>query len=193
MSNEELARYADAIVAVALGVREGDEVIVNADLEYRELAVAAADAAYRAGARHAEVLYADERVQAVQIRSSPEAFLGWQTPWRATYMRWRERPEVAAVNLLGDGDPQALAGLDPERLSLHATGMSRFLPWTRTPRSGRRRRWIYAVVAICWVLLQGSPPIGSTASDVIASLPSQLASIAIAVIAAWPRPRASAT
>lgn len=145
MSNEELARYADAIVAVALGVREGDEVIVNADLEYRELAVAAVDAAYRAGARHAEVLYADERVQAVQIRSSPEAFLGWQTPWRATYMRWRERPEVAAVNLLGDGDPQALAGLDPERLSQHATGMLRFLPWTGTPRSGRRRRWIFAV------------------------------------------------
>ena len=145
MSKEELARYADAIVAVSLGVREGDEVIVNADLEYRELAVAAVAAAYRAGARHAEVLYADERVQAVQIRSSPEAFLGWQTPWRATYMRWRERPEVAAVNLLGDGDPQALAGLDPERLSLHVTGMSRFLPWTRTPRSERRRRWIFAV------------------------------------------------
>ena len=26
-------------------------------------------------------------------------------------MRWRERPEVAAVNLLGDGDPQALAAI----------------------------------------------------------------------------------
>lgn len=145
MTKEELARYADAIVGVALGVREGDELIVNADLPYRELAVAAVEAAYRAGARHAEVHYIDARVRAAQIRGAQEEFLGWQTPWRAAYMRWRERPEVAAANLIGDGDPEALAGLDPERVSLHATGLSRFLPWTNQPRSVKRRRWIIAV------------------------------------------------
>ena len=36
-------------------------------------------------------------------------------------------------------------GSIPQRLSLHATGMSRFLPSTRTPRSDRRRRSIFAV------------------------------------------------
>jgi aminopeptidase len=145
MTHEELARYADAIVGVALAVRKGDEVIVNADLPYRTLAAPCVEAAYRAGARHAEVLFADADVQAAQIRNAPDELLGWQTPWRAAYMRWRQRPEVAAVLLLDDGDPVALAGLDPERLALHATGMSRFLPWTRAPRNERRRRWVFAV------------------------------------------------
>jgi hypothetical protein len=44
-----------------------------------------------------------------------------------------------------------------------------------------------ALVVIAWILLQGAPPIGSDIADVIASLPSQAISIAIALFAAWPR------
>jgi hypothetical protein len=49
------------------------------------------------------------------------------------------------------------------------------------------RRWLAAVVVVCWLVLQGAPPMGSPEASVIASLPAQLVTIAVAVIAAWPR------
>jgi aminopeptidase len=143
MRPDELARYADAIVRVALRLRKGDELVVNAEPGHGDVAVGLVDAAYRAGARYAEVQYADPRVRAAQVRGAPEDALGWVTPARATYFRWRERPEVAAVNVLGETDTDALKGLDPERIALDATGIERHLPWMREPRRGRRRRWVF--------------------------------------------------
>lgn len=49
------------------------------------------------------------------------------------------------------------------------------------------RGWSRAFVAIAWILLQGAPPVGSTAANVLASLPAQVVTIAIAVVAVWPR------
>jgi hypothetical protein len=49
------------------------------------------------------------------------------------------------------------------------------------------RGWSKALVAIAFILLQGSPPMGGPEATVIASLPGQLISIAVAVLAAWPR------
>jgi aminopeptidase len=141
MRPDELVRYADTTVALALGVRRRDEVVINAEPGHAELAVALVEAAYRAGAHYAEVQYADPHVRAAQVRNAPEASLGWVTPTRAAYFRWRERPDVAAVNVRGETDLRALTGLDPERLALAATGVSRHLPWLREPRRGRLRRW----------------------------------------------------
>lgn len=51
------------------------------------------------------------------------------------------------------------------------------------------RRWRSALIAVCWILLQGAPPLGSEAIQAAATLPAQTAAIAIAVLAA--RRRAS--
>lgn len=55
-----------------------------------------------------------------------------------------------------------------------------------------RRRWT-ALIAIAWILLQGSPPIHSDAWNVVMSLPGQAISIAAAVLATWPWRAAPAT
>jgi hypothetical protein len=51
----------------------------------------------------------------------------------------------------------------------------------------RPRRWLTAVIAVSWFLLQGTPPIFSAAHNALATLPAQLASIAFAIAAVWPR------
>src|SRR5690606_18389490 len=51
------------------------------------------------------------------------------------------------------------------------------------------RGWSKAFVAIAWILLQGFPPLGSPAVNVILSLPAQLVTIGVAVAAVLP-PRA---
>jgi hypothetical protein len=49
------------------------------------------------------------------------------------------------------------------------------------------RGWSTTLVAIAWFLVQGTLPIGDPATSAILSLPSQAISIAIAVLAVWPR------
>jgi hypothetical protein len=49
------------------------------------------------------------------------------------------------------------------------------------------RWWVTAAIVLSWCLLQGSLPIFSPAGNAIASLPSQVASLVIAVLAVWPR------
>ena len=46
----ELARYADAIVKAGLSLRPGDTLVVRGEPAHRELMVAVAESAYRAGA-----------------------------------------------------------------------------------------------------------------------------------------------
>lgn len=48
------------------------------------------------------------------------------------------------------------------------------------------RGWSRAFVAIAWVLLQGFPPVGGPAANVLLSLPAQLITIGVAVAAVLP-------
>jgi hypothetical protein len=49
------------------------------------------------------------------------------------------------------------------------------------------RGWSAVLVGIAWFLLQGTLPVSDPASSAIMSFPSQLISIAIPVVAMWPR------
>ena len=143
LPSSQLARYADALVRVAAGIRRDDVLIVGAEPAHRELCVALVSAAYRAGARHAEVQYVDPFVRAAQLRDAPEASLGWQPPWRVAQLRERERPELAALYLMGETEPEAYRGVDPARAALERSALSRQLPWVDQPRRSARRRFAY--------------------------------------------------
>jgi aminopeptidase len=143
MRPQELARYADAVVRAAVSVRPGDDLVVGAEPGHRPLAVALVEAAYRAGARYAEVRYVDPLVRAAQLRAAPDEWLGHVTPWHEKLLRERERASVAAVHILGETEPDAFREIDPARAASEATALARQLPWMRSRQRERRRRWAY--------------------------------------------------
>lgn len=55
--------------------------------------------------------------------------------------------------------------------------------WLLSTVPPRRMGWF----VLAWLVLQGAPPVLGPAANVILSLPSQIASIALAVAAVWPR------
>jgi aminopeptidase len=113
---------------------------VVAEPGHRELAVGVVEAAYRAGAKHAEVQYADPFVHAAQLRGSAEEWLGWVPPWRERQMRVREEAEYAALYFLGETEPDALADLPADRVARARGAPYRQLPWAGQPARERRRR-----------------------------------------------------
>ncbi len=138
---DELARYAEAMLEASLSFRRGDRLIVTAEPAHRTLAVALVEAAYRAGALSAEVLYADPLVRAARLRAAPNRALGHVTPWHAKRLRELSQPDVATLFVTGEGEPDALAGIDPKRVVADATGPFRQLPWLRSVQRESTRRW----------------------------------------------------
>src|SRR5918994_4581717 len=80
---EQLERYAEAIVVASLGLSPGDTLFVQAHPEHREVAVALAEAGYRAGAGVVDLHYYEPRVQAARIRYAGEDGLGRVGAWNA--------------------------------------------------------------------------------------------------------------
>src|SRR2546421_12073827 len=81
MKPDELRRYAEMIVKGCIAFRRGDSLLQRVSIAHRELAVAVAEAAYRAGAAAVDVDYDDPRGYAARIRHGSEAALGERTEW----------------------------------------------------------------------------------------------------------------
>ena len=142
MAPTELRRYAEMIVRGCIAFRRGDTLLELVSLGHRELAVAVAEAAYRAGAVAVDVAYDDNRVYAAKIAHGSKAALAHQTPWQAA--RWRALGEetVAVVQVMGEYELDVVAALPPERVAAAAGGRSRHV--ARIRREGRLRGTICA-------------------------------------------------
>jgi aminopeptidase len=112
--DERLERYAALAVRVGANVQPGQDVVVRALLEHAAVARAVAREAYRAGAKHVVVLYADLHLTRAAIELGPAEELGWSPPHLLDWMRRWEEERPAVVSLRGNPDPDLLADLDPE-------------------------------------------------------------------------------
>src|SRR5690242_2291355 len=142
MTPEELRRYAEMIVRGCIAFRKGDSLIEMVSLGHRDLAVAIAEAAYRAGALAVDVQYDDSRAYAAKIRHGSRDALGHQPPWRVAQWKAVGAEDVSIVQVMGEFELDVLAPLSPERVAEDAGGRSRHL--ARIRREGRLRGTICA-------------------------------------------------
>jgi aminopeptidase len=112
-SDERVERYADLAVRVGANVQSGQDVVVMALVEHKEIARAIARAAYRAGARHVQSLYSDLHFRRAAVEFGPEEELGWSPPHLVEWVKsWaEERP--ALISLTGNPEPSLFTDLDP--------------------------------------------------------------------------------
>jgi len=98
---------------VGANVQEGQEVIVLGLVEHAEIARAVTREAYRAGARHVVVVYADLHLRKAAIELGPEAELGWSPPHMLELYKRAFDENPALISLTGNPDPDLLADLEP--------------------------------------------------------------------------------
>jgi aminopeptidase len=141
---DERHRYADAIVQGCLRFEVDDTLFVVAEPAHRELAVALAEAAYRAGARLVDVRYLDPRLRAARVRYAREEYLGPVTAWGVRQARAELEPTSAVVTLLGADDPGVFDDLPPERLAQDAMRPLKHVKWYVRAATEGRRNWVGA-------------------------------------------------
>ena len=144
MKPDELRRYAEMIVKGCIAFRRGDSLLQRVSIAHRELAVAVAEAAYRAGAAAVDVDYDDPRVYAARIRHGSEAALGERTSWQREQVRALGNEDVAIVQVMGESELGLLADLPPERVAEDSKRLAAGPDLARIRREGRLRGTICA-------------------------------------------------
>jgi aminopeptidase len=137
----QLERYAETVARECLRLAPGELLLVRAQPAHRELAVALAEAGYRAGARYVDVVYDEPRAQAARVRHAREDDLGPLTPWDRRRYRAALAPDTASVSVLPTSEPGVLDGVPTERVALDYARVAKRLAWFRRASQGGRRRW----------------------------------------------------
>jgi aminopeptidase len=150
MKPEELRRYAEMLVRGCMALRRGDTLLQRVGIPHRELAVAVAEAAYRAGAVAVDVEYDDSRVYAARIRHASNAALGTRTSWQRERIRALGNEDVAILQVMGEHELAVLADLPPERVAEDSKRLAAGAEMARIRREGRLRGTICAWPTVDW-------------------------------------------
>jgi aminopeptidase len=141
---ESLARYADAIVRASLGISKGDTLLVQGQPEHRELLVAVADSAYRAGAQYVDVQVGDPLVTRARLLHGSDDAIGSIAPWTRRLLREVAGPNGALAAITGEGEPGYLDGVAPERIATDYAGRAKQTAGLRRAQLNMQARWTIA-------------------------------------------------
>jgi aminopeptidase len=141
---ESLARYADAIVQASLGIGEGDTIVVQGQPEHRELLVAVAESAYRAGARFVDIVTTDPLVMRARLLHGTDEALGALSPWSRRRYREASGPNGALVQIAGEGEAGYLDGVPPERIATDYSRLAKQVDFLRRAQLNMEARWAIA-------------------------------------------------
>jgi aminopeptidase len=115
LSPDRLDAYARLVVEVGTNVEPGQTLGVTAYVEHAPFVRAVARAAYAAGARHVDVLYADEGLRKAVVEAGPDEEVGYTPPWLVDRRRSFERQAYLLVR--GHPDPTMFDDVDGDRLA----------------------------------------------------------------------------
>jgi aminopeptidase len=104
-------------VAVGVNLQSGQRLAVDALVDHAALVRAVVRAAYEAGASYVDVLYGDEHVRRTLIERGPDEALEWSPPWLIERVNALAEAEGAVLSLIGEPEPDLLAGLDEARVA----------------------------------------------------------------------------
>lgn len=139
-----LTRYADAIVKASLAVGKGDTLIVQGEPEHRELLVAVAESAYRAGAVFVEAIVSDPLVMRARLRYGSDEALGAVSPWTMRRLRELAGPRGALAAITGQAEGGYLDGIPPERIATDYARFAKATTFLRKAQLGMEARWTVA-------------------------------------------------
>ena len=103
-----LARYADLLAVTCLALEPDDILFLGAHPEHRELIVALAESAYRAGASLVDIAYDEPRAAAARVRYATDRHLGLLPDWHARRLRAGKGPDRASLFVGRGGRPRRL-------------------------------------------------------------------------------------
>lgn len=149
ISKEKLSEYARLIVRTGANVQPGQVVQLSIAVEQHEFAAMITEEAYLAGAKKVNLNWLSDGQNRLHYRYAAEAVLAETLPWEKEKLR--QMTEDLPVRIFIESeDPDALAGLDPEKLSRVMQSRAAVAKPYRDEIDGRHQWCIAALPSEAW-------------------------------------------
>ena len=149
ISKEKLSEYARLIVRTGANVQPGQVVQLSIAVEQHEFAALITEEAYLAGAKKVNLNWLSDGQNRLHYRYAEEAVLSETLPWEKEKLR--QMTEDLPVRIFIESeDPDALAGLDPEKLSRVMQSRAAVAKPYRDEIDGRNQWCIAALPSEAW-------------------------------------------
>ena len=149
ISKEKLSEYARLIVRTGANVQPGQVVQLSIAVEQHEFAALITEEAYLAGAKKVNLNWLSDGQNRLHYRYAEEAILSETLPWEKEKLR--QMTEDLPVRIFIESeDPDALAGLDPEKLSRVMQSRAAVAKPYRDEIDGRHQWCIAALPSEAW-------------------------------------------
>lgn len=114
MDINKIKAYAELIVKVGVNVKEGQEVIVDAELDQPEFVEMIVEECYKAGASDVRVEWSHQPLQLLNVKYRTAENLGAVRDWEREKLLYRAKT-LPAMIYLESADPNGLDGMDQEK------------------------------------------------------------------------------
>ncbi len=149
MNHQLLEQYARLIVRTGANVQPGQKVEITVQVDQEELARLVTKEAYEAGARIVELKWQSDAVDYLHYQYAKTEELGKVLPWEEA--RSKQQVEDLPVRIfIESGDPDALKGVDPGKLSQVRQMRQKVLKQYRDALDGKHQWAIAAAASPSW-------------------------------------------
>ncbi len=149
ITNELLRRYAKLIAHTGANVRPGQIVLLTASVEQHAFAAMVAEECYLAGAKKVNMDWLSEEQSRLNFRYADQETLARVLPWEEEKAR-QVTEDLPCRIFIESEDPDAMAGLDPEKISAVMQSRAKVLKPYHDAIDGRHQWAIAAIPSEAW-------------------------------------------
>ncbi|MBP1045347.1 aminopeptidase [Enterococcus sp. BWM-S5] len=141
-----LQKYARLISEIGVNVQKGQTIVLQIAVDQAPLARAITKEAYELGAAEVIVQWTDDAIQRQFLTHADQKYLESVPTYKADQINdWIER-EVSRINIVSS-NPDALAGVDPERVALYQSVSGKSMLGLRKLTQANKISWVVAAAA----------------------------------------------
>ena len=144
-----LQKYAELIVRTGANVQPGQVVQLSVSVEQHEFAARIIEECYKAGAKKVNVDWLYDAQSRLNFQYADQDVLSQVLPWEEAKMKQMVEDLPCRIFIASD-DPDAMNGIDPQKLSTVAQGRSRVLKPYRNAIDGKHQWVIAAYPSVKW-------------------------------------------
>ena len=122
---EYFKKYAEVAIKIGINLQDGQQLIINAPIEAKELVRYVVDEAYKSGASLVTVFYVDDYVDLSRYKNSKKEYLEETSEWLANGIAEAYGEKGAARLVILGRNPTLLKNIDPKLISTASRARSK--------------------------------------------------------------------
>lgn len=145
MNRNPFEKYAELLVKTGINLKKDQILVLRTPVECADFARVVSEVAFKAGAKDVAILWSDEKSSRIRYLNGSDAlfntFPSWQKEFFLSYVR-----QDAAFLSISASDPEAMKGVDPERMLRYSRVSSAELQEYRDRLMSNENVWCVASV-----------------------------------------------